>query len=173
MKNRNIIVLVFLFFSNFLQAQGTTCSSADPFCTSSANSFPAGVNQPDATITQAGNNYDCLSTAPNPAWYYLEIDQPGNLAINITNNGNVFGSPADIDFAIWGPFVNLNSALNNCGSLQLPLDCSYSAFAYPEVVNVNNTVSGQVYIMLVTNYDNVACDISLSNIGAATTDCSI
>ena len=173
MKNRNIIVLVFLFFSNFLQAQGTTCSNADPFCTSSANSFPAGVNQPDATITQAGNNYDCLSTAPNPAWYYLEIDQPGNLAINITNNGNVFGSPADIDFAIWGPFVNLNSALNNCGSLQLPLDCSYSAFAYPEIVNVNNTVSGQVYIMLVTNYDNVACDISLSNVGAATTDCSI
>ena len=92
MKNKFLLILFFSFaFSISSASQGTTCSNADPFCTSSINSFPAGVNQPDATITQAGNNYDCLSTAPNPAWYYLEIDQPGNLAINITNNGNVFG----------------------------------------------------------------------------------
>ena len=153
--------------------QGTTCNNAAPFCTSTVSTFPAGVNQPDATITAPGNNYDCLFTAPNPAWYYLEIDQAGNLIIDISNNGNVFGSPADIDFAIWGPFNNITSAINNCGSLPLPVDCSYSPTAYPEQVNINGAVTGQVYIMLVTNYDNVACNITLTNSGSSTTDCNI
>lgn len=184
MKLNPMRINKFLLFKLFLtiliftlvktsQGQGTTCNNAAPFCTSTVSTFPAGVNQPDATITAPGNNYDCLFTAPNPAWYYLEIDQSGNLVIDISNNANVFGVPADIDFAIWGPFNDIASAISNCGSLPLPVDCSYSPTAYPEQVNINGAVSGQVYIMLVTNYDNVACDITLTNSGNSTTDCNI
>ena len=167
------LILIFCFLLTFLDilCQGTDCNNADPFCTTTVSTFPAGVNQPDATNTAPGNNYDCLSSAPNPAWYYLEIDQSGNLTINISNNAA--GGPADIDFAIWGPFADINSAIANCGSLPMPVDCSYSPTAYPEQANIPNAVSGQVYIMIVTNYDNVPCDISLTNAGTSTTDCNI
>ena len=57
MTSRNIFVLVFLVFSNFLNAQGTTCNTSDPFCTGSVSTFPAGVNQPYASSTAPGNNY--------------------------------------------------------------------------------------------------------------------
>ena len=75
--------ILILLFSSVVISQGTNCNNAAPFCTTSAATFPAGVNQPDATTTAPGNNYDCLATAPNPAWYYLEIDQSGNLVIDI------------------------------------------------------------------------------------------
>ena len=81
MKNRNLFVLFFLVFSHFLQAQGTTCNTSDPFCTGSVSTFPAGVNQPYASTLHQEIIMDCLTTSPNPAWYYLEIDQPGNLLI--------------------------------------------------------------------------------------------
>ena len=171
MKNRNIFVLVFLVFSNFLYAQGTTCNSSDPFCTGTVSTFPAGVNVQSAFWTAPGNNYGCLGTSPNPAWYYLEIDQPGNLLINITNN---LGSSQDIDFAIWGPFSNLTTAMNNCGSLGQPHDCSYSPAAYPEQVSIIGASTGDVFILLITNFSNTSCNVSFTNVGGtATTDCSI
>ena len=171
MKNRNLFVLFFLVFSHFLQAQGTTCNTSDPFCTGSVSTFPAGVNQPYASTTAPGNNYGCLTTSPNPAWYYLEIDQPGNLLIDITNNLGMF---QDIDFAIWGPFSNLTTAMNNCGTLGAPHDCSYSPLAYPEQVSINGASSGDVFILLITNFSNTPCNVSFTDVGGtATTDCSI
>ena len=50
-----------------------TCANADPFCTDNGMyQFPAGVN---AGSGESGPYYDCLYTQPNPAWYYLQIDQ--------------------------------------------------------------------------------------------------
>ena len=135
------------------------------------STFPAGVNQPYASTTAPGNNYGCLTTSPNPAWYYLEIDQPGNLLIDITNNLGMF---QDIDFAIWGPFSNLTTAMNNCGTLGTPHDCSYSPLAYPEQVSINGASSGDVFILLITNFSNTPCNVSFTDVGGtATTDCSI
>jgi hypothetical protein len=165
--------IVILLISSVSISQGTNCNNAAPFCTTSAATFPAGVNQPDATVNAPGNNYDCLASAPNPAWYYLEIDQSGNLVIDISNNGLSFGSPADIDFAVWGPFNDVTAAINACGSLAMPVSCSFSPTAYPEQAIINGAVSNQVYIMLVTNYANIACDITLSNVGNSTTNCNI
>ncbi len=158
----------FVLCVSVLFCQGTNCNNAAPFCTTTSSTFPAGVNQPDATVTAPTNNYDCLSSAPNPAWYYLEVDQSGNLAINISNTAT-----ADIDFAVWGPFNNITAAINACGSLPLPVDCSYSPTAYPEIANINGAVTGQVYIMIVTNYANIACNITLTNTGGASTNCGI
>ena len=152
---------------------GGTCDNFDKFCTGSAITFPAGVNQASAHSTAAGNNYGCLSTTPNPAWYYMEIEQPGNLTIDITNS---VGQQQDLDFAIWGPFNDLNDAMSNCGNLSLSSlhDCSYSANAYPEQVSITGASSGDVFIILITNYSNNPCDISFTNVGGtATTNCDI
>ncbi|MGZ4099742.1 MAG: CUB domain-containing protein, partial [Bacteroidia bacterium] len=43
---------------------GTTCASAQPFCTGSGVTFQAGVNNGSAP---AGPNYGCLFSQPNPA----------------------------------------------------------------------------------------------------------
>ncbi|GIR60423.1 MAG: hypothetical protein CM15mP65_30040 [Crocinitomicaceae bacterium] len=40
-----------------------------------------------------------FDTSPNPAWYYLEIDQPGNLLIDITNNLGMF-QDIDLQFGV-------------------------------------------------------------------------
>ena len=87
---------------------GSTCDNFDKFCTGSAISFPAGVDQASAHTTAPSNNYGCLGTTPNPAWYYMEMQQPGNLTIDITNS---VGQQQDLDFAIWGPFNDLNDAI--------------------------------------------------------------
>lgn len=151
-----------------LQAQGNTCIEADPFCTDSGITFPAGVDVPDASVTEPGNNYDCLSTQPNPAWYYLQIADPGDIVISEFNSNSV-----DVDFALWGPYENLNEALGQCGSLPTPTDCSYSASPL-ETITVPNSTQGQVYVLLITNYGNAPTDISAEQTdGTGSTNCDI
>ena len=134
-----------------LFAQGNTCASATPFCSNGLNPYPAGVNVPAPPI---GNNYDCLFTQPNPAWFYINITQNGSLSFVLDNTGN-----QDIDFVLYGPFPNLGAAIGQCGGLGnggasgAIADCSYSGAAI-EPVNVANVVAGEVYILLVTNFSN-------------------
>ena len=89
------------------------CGSPDPICSGSAITFTAQANGTEAATIAPGNNYDCLTTSPNPSWYYLEIATGGNLAIDIT-------AGSDVDFAIWGPFTDLANALANCNSYGVP-----------------------------------------------------
>lgn len=156
------LFLLCLVASN-LQAQGTSCANAQLFCDNIIDPFPAGVNQPAAP---AGNDYDCLFTQPNPAWYYLNISQAGNLDFTLQNTNN-----QDIDFIVWGPFPNLGAAVNSCGNLQNVADCSYSANA-TEQVTINNVQVGEVYILLITNFSNQPTDIfAVPGSGTASTDC--
>ncbi|HNI43769.1 MAG TPA: hypothetical protein PK230_03675, partial [Chitinophagales bacterium] len=169
-------LLITYFFINLLciplqqlLTQGNNCQNADPFCTDSGASFPAGVNTGTA---QGGNNYGCLQTQPNPAWYYLKILDPGAIHIAETNSGNT-----DIDFALWGPYNDLPSALNNCGSLPAPIDCSYSPQANEQIDIPNSSQQGDVFLLLLTNYanspTNVFADKLSSGGGPGTTDCTI
>ena len=96
---RHVFTLYLLFFASFVVAQNTTCNTADPFCTGTNYTFPASTNAPAPT----GAYFDCLGTQPNPAFYFLEIDNPGNITINIQGLG-VNGGTNDIDFYLLGPF---------------------------------------------------------------------
>ncbi|GAB5416898.1 MAG: hypothetical protein Crog4KO_17650 [Crocinitomicaceae bacterium] len=144
-----------------------TCNVPDPICSGSPIVFTAQSNGTEADVVNPGNNYDCLFTSPNPSWYYLEIASGGNLAIDIT-------AGSDIDFAIWGPFADVPTAIANCDSYGVPLDCSYSISAV-EQANVTGVVAGEVYVLLVTNYANTVQTITVDEAGSntATTDCSI
>lgn len=160
-----LLTTVILFVSSTAFGQGNNCNNADPFCTQAGANFPASVN----TTAQSGANYGCLSSQPNPAWYYLQIGTSGNITINLTNNTGG-GSGVDIDFALWGPF---SSATGGCLPSSTPISCSYSV-ATSETAQINNAVAGQFYLLLVTNYANVATNISASQTsGSGATDCTI
>lgn len=140
------------------------CNSLEPICSGTPTVFTA---QATGSTAEAGNNYDCLSTRPNPTWYYLEIDNPGLLAIDIIGS-------SDVDFAIWGPYSSLANAKAACGTLPLPKDCSYSISA-TERAEVAGTLNGEVYVLLVTNYASVVQTITLDQAptAVATTNCAV
>jgi hypothetical protein len=145
----------------------TDCGSMEPICSDTPITFTAGTGAADAEIVDPGNNYGCLSTSPNPTWFYLELLTDGTISIDIS-------AGSDVDFALWGPYADLTDALANCNNYPAPIDCSYSSSA-TEQVNYTPALANQVYVLLVTNYADVTQVIDL-NSGAgntALTDCSI
>jgi len=162
-----IVLFVALLFGQLIDgySQGANCASADPFCTDNGANFPASTS----TVAETGPNYGCLGTQPNPAWYYLQIDNSGNIDITLTNNG-CGGTGCDIDFACWGPYSNLGTA---CYPTSTPISCSYSTAA-TEVVNIPGAVTGEYYLLMITNFSGSPTDISANQTGGTgTTDCSI
>ena len=168
------------FHRQLRNRDNSTCDGADPFCTDNGlYQFPAGTNAGNLGGSQTVPYYcsgftrpngagstSCLSTTPNPAFYYMQIDQPGNLNIYM------YSTPSnDIDFDCWGPFSDINTACSQLSCSNM-VDCSYSASA-TENCYINNAQTGQYYILLITNYSNSACNISFSNIGTGTTNCGI
>lgn len=177
MKNLYLfILLVFFIGIKQLNAQGNNCLGAQPFCSDQSYTFPASTN----TTAQNGPDYECLSTQPNPAWYFLQVANAGNIDITLTNSQN-----EDIDFICWGPFSSptapCTSQLTNsggffgCGSYPCgnTIDCSYDPQA-TEIVNIPNAQVGEYYILMITNYSGNSTDISAQQTGGSgSTDCSI
>jgi len=167
----SVVILFFIstFISNFAQAQGETCIDATPFCVDVPILYPAGVG---TTTAPPGPNYGCLGSEPNPAWFYLEIGTAGTVNLEIQNN-----PIRDIDFAVWGPFAPGSSLTDMCtqifsGTLA-PFDCSYSGFINPETPSVTGA-SGQLFVIMLTNYSNQPTDITLTqSSGTGTTNCAV
>ena len=163
---RALLLVCALLWAGWASAQNSTCLTADPFCTGTPVTFPAGIN---AGTGEVGPDYGCLLTQPNPAWYYMEIATGGNLDIEITNSNN-----EDIDFILYGPFVDQTSpctALLTAGNTE---DCSYSTSA-TEIANIVGAVPGEFYLMMITNFSNNSTDISFGELASstATTNCAI
>jgi len=154
-----IFILFFLsiFINVNLSAQGDFCTEATEFCpfgNQDAVTFPAGTGGVPQIPDDDENDYGCLGTIPNPAWYYIEIGTAGNIQVELTNSNN-----QDIDFALWGPFEDLNIAFDACGTLSSPYDCSYSISA-DEDFNISQAQVGQAFILLITNFSNQTTNIS-------------
>lgn len=169
MIRRTILLLGWMLWSGVLlmgqpgSGQNNLCETAFPFCTGTLYNFPAGVN---AGTGQPGPCYSCLTTRPNPAWYYMKVLTPGNIIISMHSE------PAeDIDFCCWGPFSSQFCCdLLACNKV---VDCSYSP-APQETVNINNAITGQYYMLVITNFSNDPCNIIFEQTGGTgTTDCSI
>ncbi len=151
---------------------------AEPFCAGAE-----GIVFPN--VSGAGNDIygrvACLGTTPNPVWYFLKIETPGDLIFDIIQNtqfdadGNPIGNGMDVDYVAFGPFLDLedaclNSALapcppgvncpnNNNNPNAYPLDdlflvdCSYSGNPI-ESLTIQNAQVGQIYAILITNFAN-------------------
>lgn len=81
----------------------------------------------------------------------------------------------DVDYAIWGPYLSLNDAhaINNCGSLPPPIDCSFSNSNIESPTIPSSSTTGHVYVMMITNYANKHQMISNSKAGGpGSTDCT-
>lgn len=172
MRNIHLItVFLIVLLSQKLFAQGNYCNAADPFCTGTTYQFPNNTG----TSAQSGPNYGCLTTQPNPAWYYFRVGTSGNIQVNIsqTTGPNGTGSGIDVDFILWGPFTSPTGACTAGLTAGNTRACSYSPSA-TESFNLTGAVAGQYYILLLTNYANSSGYISFSQTGGTgTTDCSI
>ncbi|MDY0083363.1 MAG: GEVED domain-containing protein, partial [Ignavibacteriaceae bacterium] len=156
---------------------GDMCEMSIAFCTGTNYSFPTGVDNPPAPD---GPEYGCLSTQPNPVYYYLRIDQPGSMEILIESDCG------DVDFAAWGPFdattcdpLDLTAAGNpgTGGNYDQPygnlVDCAYSTAAI-EYLSIPDAEVGEYYMVMINNFANCDGIISFEQIsGEGSSDCSI
>ena len=169
-----ILILLFFFKIDIVFSQGATCGEAEPFCAGDST-----LIFPNTTVgfAEAGPDYSCLGTQPNPAWYFIQINQLGNLNFNIVQNtqADLSGIGLDVDFIAYGPFANTNV----CDQLTFDntVDCSFSG-AFIENFTIINAQPGEIYVLLITNFSQQPGFIQLqqTNAGGANagaTDCSI
>jgi gliding motility-associated-like protein len=166
---RNIFLQILLLsISSFGYAQGSTCNSAEPFCTGTGDIFS---NTTGAGNAQSGPNYGCLGSTPNPSWFFMQVGSAGNINLTIeqTTSG---GNGLDVDFICWGPFSDLTGVCSQLtgGNIE---DCSYS-IQWVETVNITNAQVGEFYVVLITNYSNSSGTIDFQQTsGSGQADCDI
>jgi len=149
------------------------CDDALPFCSEDGQIFPAATN----VQSEFGSGIACLGSTPNPAWYYLRVENSGLIDMQIT-------AASDIDFICWGPFTETEWQNGVCNTILDPvwagnnaniIDCSYSGTNDEDFI-IPNAISGEYYAVLITNFSNQAQNISFTQDNAGTggsTDCSI
>lgn len=176
------IFLVFflgLFSICSLRAQGALCSDIEPFCAGDERlTFPNSNNTNSSQIRgETGPDYGCLEEQPYPAWFFLQVEDSGDLTFTISQyeNSNNTGAPLDVDFVVWGPF---NRGEEYCSGSVLNankiVDCSYLPDAV-ETMSIPGAEANQIYVVVITNFEQVPGFISLqqTNSGQGSTDCSI
>lgn len=162
-KTATLFLLLFTSISLFSQIGNSTCANALQICFESPITYPATVG---AGAAEVGPNYGCLNTRPNPGWFYFQVDTPGDHQLFITNSNN-----RDLDFIVYGPFAEEN---NWCDSLTdtKTVDCSYVGGA-TETANFNSVNSGDYYVLMITNFANLATNVSVvQNAGTGTFSCN-
>lgn len=160
------IVCWLISLNTLAQTQtSSVCSTSVGICSSSSYSFPAGVN---AGTAAPGPDYGCVRTQPNPAWFFLQMKNNGNITFTMTS------SPArDIDYVVWGPFSSPSSSCGSGLTASKIVSCSYST-ASTETATIPNGVTGEYYILLITNYSNNNTNITFSQTsGSGKTNCDI
>lgn len=154
------------------------CDNAENFCTDGE----ALVSSNIIGIPDTGQ-IACLFTAPNPTWNIIQIGDPGLIEIQIAQTDES-GNGIDVDFVLWGPFSSLedvcNGLDNGCptpgdcpNNTTSPdfypfgniIDCSFS-FVSTENATINNAQTGEIYILLVTNFSDDPGTISISQTNA-------
>jgi gliding motility-associated-like protein len=174
----------------------TSVLAAQAFCASASED--QSILFPNIITNRAGyGEVACLGSTPSPVWYYLQVDEPGTLNFQLIQNtafnaqGNPTGTALDVDFVAFGPFGSLNQA---CGEVALQdcptcvnnttpgaaypvgniVDCSFDAAAI-ENFTINNAQRGQIYAVLITNYNGAAGSIKLQQLTTSTgsTNCDI
>ena len=162
-----VVTLLLAALSGLVYAQnGSNCLQAIPFCTGTNYTFPNSTGVPSL------GSVSCLGSTPNPIWYFMQVQTPGDIDIYMSQ-ANSSGGGLDVDFAVWGPFTSLAAGCGNPFPPGTPVDCSYSA-APTETANIPNAPAGAYYIMLITNFSNQSGTITFSQTGGSgTTNCGV
>lgn len=174
-----LLVSIFLFSPEILSAQGSMCEDIEPFCAGDQRlTFPnSNYTNSNQLYGETGPDYGCLEAQPYPAWFFLQIEEGGNLTFRISQfqNENGTGAPLDVDFIVWGPFER-GKAYCNAESLSEEniVDCSYLPDAV-ETMSIPDAQANEIYVVLITNFQTEPGFISLeqTNTGGGSTDCTI
>ncbi|MFY8188752.1 MAG: hypothetical protein ACOVLC_12455, partial [Flavobacterium sp.] len=175
------LTALFLIFVLQIQAQNGTCQTIAPFCAGGSTlTFESPVGTGQAAADLLPYTYGCLGTEPNPAWFFMQIEESGNLDFQLSQISNNTGNGIDVDFVAWGPFPPLTdpeAPFPYCGpnflNAQTEFDCSFSGLAI-ENVNIVGAVAGEIYVVLITNFSGQPGQISLNQTGGnGTTSCDI
>ena len=169
-------------FTNFNLCIGTLpCTEAPAFCTGQTVTYANATNVPSL------GTIGCLFTSPNPAFFFLQVNQAGPLSYLISQVTTA-GAPIDVDYVAWGPFTDLNTACSGVpanplpGAVPIPTPttgcpgtihaCSYSTAAQ-EIMCLPNAQLCQVYVIMITNFANQAGTVTFTqtNGGGGTTAC--
>ncbi len=149
-----------------LGGSNNSCANADPFCTG------APVTYCNTTGIPSMGQYSCLFSTPNPMWMYMEIATSGPLDYTIAQTNNN-GNPIDVDFALYGPYTSISNACASIGPGTPTVDCSYSGSA-TEYANISNAQAGQIYMMLVTNFNGGSGNLVMNQTGGTgSTNCTL
>lgn len=136
------------------------CGAANSLCGSLGIPFVNTVNFPNA---EPGNDYECLLTQPNATWFYIPISQAGDLDFVISQVSDA-GFGIDVDFICYGPFANPTTPCQGQLTASDVVGCSYSTAAV-EGVHIPNSIPGQYYLLMVTNYANQPGQITITQTG--------
>jgi gliding motility-associated-like protein len=157
------------------------CTEAPAFCTGQTVTYANSTNVP--SLGQIG----CLFTSPNPAFFFLQVNQAGPLTYLISQVDNN-GIGRDVDYVAWGPFTDLQTACSGVPQNPLPgiipaptpaagcpgtlHACSYSA-APTEIMCIPNAQLCEVYVIMITNFSNQSGNVTFTqtNSGGGTTAC--
>lgn len=158
------------------------CTEAPAFCTGQTVTYANATNVPSL------GTIGCLNTSPNPAFFFLQVNQAGPLSYLISQVTNG-GAGIDVDYVAWGPFPDLNTACSGVPANPLPgvtnpvptpasgcpggiHACSYST-APREIMCIPNAQLCEVYVVMITNFANQAGTVTFTqtNTGGGTTAC--
>jgi large repetitive protein len=160
--------------TNTFTMQSTSVGEAQALCAG-----VLGVPQPsqaddDGIRQSAYGTVGCLSSTPNPTWYYVTLNGSGAVALDLRQVSDLDGQGIDVDFAIFGPYDNKLEACSDIGGRE-PLnithmvDCSFSASAVERIDFTGNP--GDVFAILVTNYDGDPGHINITQISGPSLSC--
>ncbi|MGB1232317.1 MAG: gliding motility-associated C-terminal domain-containing protein, partial [Winogradskyella sp.] len=153
------------------------CENAENFC-----SVGGALTSSNIFGIPSSGDVACLGSIPNPTWNIIQIGTGGLIEIEI-NQESDNGIGLDVDFALWGPFTSVDQACTDIVMADCPtcpfsnnpdtgfypfgniVDCSYSGSA-TENLTIDNAVSGEIYMLLVTNFSNQSGSISIEQTNA-------
>lgn len=161
---KKLFTIFLTLFTVLLFAQSnSSCDNAIRVCLNNPVSYPAITGAGQA---EAGPFYGCLSSRPNPAWFYFKIDNPGTHTIAVTNSQN-----RDLDFMLWGPFTSENDWCDSLTESKVT-DCSYAGGA-TETIEFTSTATNRFYVLVITNFSNNPTNVTLNQTsGTGTYDCN-
>ena len=151
---RNIVLYSFftvagISASNAQVSPGVNCDQAG--CSTSGS-------YQNLTGVPSMGTYSCLWSTPNPNWIAIGINTSGSIHLVLTQTSSG-GTLIDVDFAAYGPYSSVSAGCP-IGPSTPTVDCSYSGSA-TEYIDIPNAQAGEVYIILITNFNGSAGTISI------------
>ncbi|WP_179352825.1 T9SS type B sorting domain-containing protein [Winogradskyella vidalii] len=159
----------------------TVCDNAENFC-----ALGGALTTPNIVGIPSTGPVACLGSIPNPTWNIIQVGESGPIDIQIEQTNDA-GVGLDVDFVIWGPFDSVEDGCTDilledcptCPFSNVPdtgfypfgniVDCSYSG-ASIENLSIPNAIEGEIYLLLVTNFNGGAGNITIDQTNIDDTD---